>query len=160
MRDVIVSTEDYSYLDIEAKEYLEEYRGDLQSFLVSSFAPIEYDDKGIIWWTWAGGNINNTLRIILMMELDSSVQVSNEYIKVKNEHRKSEDYEQIIEKISDPLYWEKTETLNLLYTNVPNYHLSKFQPYLPEELKLRLIADTIYDIEGTVSFLNNVQSGL
>ena len=160
MRDVIVSTEDYSYLDFEAKEYLKEYRDDWQSFLADSFAPIEYDDKGIIWWTWAGGNINNTLRIILMMELDASVQASNEYIKVKNENQKPEDYDQIIEKISDPLYWEKTETLNLLYTNVPNYHLSKFQPYLPEELKLRLIADTIYDIEGTVSFLNNVQSGL
>ena len=26
-------------------------------------------------------------------------------------------------------------------------------------MEMRLIADTIYDIEGTVSFLNNVQSG-
>jgi len=160
MRDVIVSTEDYSYLDFEAKEYLKESRDDLQSFIAGSFAPIEYDDKGIIWWTWAGGNINNTLRAVFMMELDSSVQASNEYIKVKNDNLKPEDYDQTIEKISDSLYWEKPETLSFLYSNVPNYHLSKFQPYLPEELKLQLVADTIYDIEGTVSFLNNVQSGL
>lgn len=159
MRDVIVSTEDYVYLDIEAKEYLEGYREDWQPFLASSFAPIEYDENGFIWWTWAGGNINNTLRIVLMMELDVSVQASNEYIKVKKENLKLEDYDQIIEKISNPLYWEEPETLSFLYSNVPNYHLSKFQPYLPEELKVQLVADTIYDIEGTVRFLNNERSG-
>jgi len=43
--------------------------------------------------------------------------------------------------------------LNTLQKMVPNYHLSKFQPYLPDELKLRLVADTIYDVEGTLAFL-------
>jgi len=33
---------------------------------------------------------------------------------------------------------------------VLNYHLSKFQPYLPEELKLKLVAETIFDVEGTL----------
>lgn len=153
MRDVLVSAEDYSYLDLESNELLETMRDDRQALLSSTYAPIEYDEKGIIWWTWAGGNINNTLRTILKIELNADVQASNEYVKVKSDHLIIKDYQETIRKISRPHYWNNPELLSTIYTMVPNYHLSKFQPYLPEELKLRLVAETIFDVEGTLAFL-------
>jgi len=153
MRDILVSSDDYTYLDLKSKYLLAAMRKDRQTLLSSSYAPIEHDEKGFIWWTWAGGNINNTLRTIFKIELNADAQASNEYVKIKSDLSTFNEYQETIKKISEPLYWNNQELLNKINTMVPNYHLSKFQPYLPEELKLRLIADTIFDIEGTLAFL-------
>ena len=153
MRDVLVSVDEYPYLDFQAKEILDALREDQQPYLSSAFAPLEQDDKGIVWWTWAGGNINNTLRTVLKIELDVDVQASNECVKVKNEYLTMKDFQAAINKMSEPSYWENLELLRQIYTLVPNYHLSKFQPYLPEDLKLKLIANKVFDFEGTQQFL-------
>ena len=68
-----------------------------------------------------------------------------------------EDYLETIKKISQPHYWNNPELLGAIYAMVPNYHLSKFQPYLPEMLQLRLIAETVFDVEGTLTFLKLCQ---
>jgi ATP-dependent helicase Lhr and Lhr-like helicase len=153
MRDLIVSETDYPYLDPESKNLLQDLRDDQQQFLGAHYAPIEYDDKGMIWWTWAGGNINNTLRAVLMKELDAEVQARNESITVKGNYLHPEDYDIVIDRISNPAYWKDPEVRTWLLAGVPNYHLSKFQPYLPDQLKWQLIADSIYDIDATVKFL-------
>ena len=160
MRDILVSTDDYPYLDSEARKLLESMRNDQQAILSSEFAPIEYDNKGIIWWTWAGGNINNTLRTVLKIELAADVQACNEYVKVKSKLLKLKDYHAAIRKISDPRYWKSPELLRTIFTMVPSYRFSKFQPYLPEELKSRLVAETVFDVEGTVRFLCRMGSSL
>jgi len=157
MRDVLVSDSDYSYLDVEAKELLKDLREDQQQFLGSRYAPVEYDDKGMIWWTWAGGHINNTLRAVLMMELNAEVQAKNESITIKNDHLRPEDYDKILKKISNPAYWDDPNVHKTLIAGVPNYHLSKFQPFLPEQLKWQLIADSIYDVKRTIGFLEAFQ---
>jgi len=153
MRDVLVSEADYSYLDMQSKQLLGLMRDDQQSYLSKAFAPIEHDDKGIIWWTWAGGNINNTLRTVLKIELGIDIQASNECVTAKNGTLTRHEYEDVIKKISAPGYWDDIELLREIYTLVPNYHLSKFQPYLPEDLKLKLVAEKVFDFEGTIAFL-------
>jgi len=155
MRDVLVSDEAYSYLDLKSGQSLTSMREDRQALLASSFAPVEHDDKGFIWWTWAGGNINNTLRAVLRIELNADVQAGNEYIRVNSDTSMFKTYTDTISKISQPHYWDNPEFLKKLYEMVPNYRLSKFQPYLPETLKLRLVAETLFDIEGTLAFLKS-----
>lgn len=155
MRDILVSTDDYPYLDYQAIELLESIRNDQQAYLSEEFAPIEHDDKGMIWWTWAGGNINNTIRTVLKIELGIDVQASNEYIKIKSDTLIIQKLREVIKKISEPGYWDNLELLREIYAMVPNYHLSKFQPYLPETLKLKLVADKVFDFEGTIEFLKN-----
>jgi ATP-dependent Lhr-like helicase len=157
MRDILVSDTEYSYLDSEAQELLNTLRNDQQPLLSSQFAPLEYDYKGIIWWTWAGGNINNTLRAVLKIELNAEVQTSNEYIKIKSDVLTYENFQRTKKSISNPSYWDNQELLSKIHAMVPNYHLSKFQPYLPEELSLRLVAETVFDIQGTLSFLKKNQ---
>ncbi|BFL81980.1 hypothetical protein LFREDSHE_04300 [Shewanella baltica] len=157
MRDIIVSTDEYPYLDFQAKELLEAIREDQQDYLSDEFAPIEHDDKGMIWWTWAGGNINNTIRTVLKIELGIDIQVSNECIKVKSDTLIIHKLREVIKKISEPTYWDSLELLREIYSMVPNYHLSKFQPYLPEDLKLKLVADKVFDFEGTIDFLKIIR---
>jgi ATP-dependent Lhr-like helicase len=153
MRDILVGYDEYPYLDPNAAKLLEEMRNDQREFLSSSFAPIAYDEKSITWWTWAGGNINNTLRTIFNMELNTESQASNEYIKVKNDVNTAKRITDTITNISEPSYWDNPDLLKKIQSLVPNYHLSKFQPYLPEPLQLKLIADMIFDVDGTVIFL-------
>jgi len=153
MRDVLVSDEAYPYLDLNAAKLLTSMREDRQPLLGSSFAPVEHDDNGFIWWTWAGGNINNTLRAVLRIELNADVQAGNEYLRVNSDTSMFKAYTDTIHKISHPHYWDNPEFLKKLYEMVPNYRLSKFQPYLPETLKLRLVAETLFDVEKTLAFL-------
>jgi ATP-dependent Lhr-like helicase len=154
MRDVLVSNEDYPYLDRKARQLLNQMREDRHDLLSTQFAPIEHDENGFIWWTWAGGNINNTIRAIFKIEHKADVQAGNEYIKVKCDQTTFKVYQETIQKISNPQYWDNPDLLNALHTMAPNYHLSKFQPYLPESLRLKLIAETLFDVEGTLAFLD------
>jgi ATP-dependent Lhr-like helicase len=136
MRDILVGEETYPYLDAYPKQLLESKRKDQQALLADEFAPIEHDDNGFIRWTWAGGNINNTLRAIFKIELEVDAQASNEYVKVKSNTLTYQDYQSVIQKIIHADYWDNPDLISLIYTMVPNYHLSKFQPYLPEDLGL------------------------
>jgi len=158
MRDILVGHGDYPYLDPKATNLLEEIRNDRREFFSSSFAPITYDEKSITWWTWAGGNINNTLRTIFNIELDTESQTSNEYVKVKNEDNAVKRLKDTIAKISEPAYWDNPNLIKKINTLVPNYHLSKFQPYLPLPLQLKLIADMIFDVDGTLKFLKKTKN--
>ena len=153
MREILISDVMYPYLDLESQDLLTSLRDDQQELLSKSFAPIEHDNKGFIWWTWAGGNINYTLRAIFKIELNADVQANNMFVKVNCDYSNFNEYLKIIDKISYPQYWDDSELLSSLYNMVPNYHLSKFQPYLPKKLALQLIAETIFDIKGTLNFL-------
>lgn len=153
MRDILVSHDDFPYLDPMASSLLEKLRGDQRDFFSSNFAPIGNDEKSITWWTWAGGNINNTLRTIFNIELTAESQASNEHVKLKNSRDADKRLKDTIAKISEPTYWDDPNLLKQMQALVPNYHLSKFQPYLPEPLQLKLVSNMIYDIDGTLTFL-------
>lgn len=158
MRDVLVDQEELPYLDTDSREILKDLREDRRSLLSQGFAPIEYDNKGMIWWTYAGGNINNTLRAVFTAELGEKVIASNEYLKVVSDTLRPSDYDEVIKKVSRNSYWESMETKNNLLNEVPNYHLSKFQPYLPEQLQYAIVAETVYDIGGTLRFIRMMKT--
>lgn len=153
IRDILVSDVDYPYLGPDGKALLNALRGDKQTFLASSFAPIEHDHKGILWYTNAGGYVNSSLRFALNIELGVGVQATNEFIKIESETLPWNDFTTALEKISSPGYWENPELLKDLVYMMPNYRLSKFQPYLPEPLQLKIVADTILDIPAVKRFL-------
>jgi len=141
---------------LKSQNLLTSMREDRQALLSRSFAPMEHDDKGFIWWTWAGGNINNTLRTLFKIELNADVQATNEYVRVNSDASTFKAYTDTIEKISEPHYWDDPDFLKKLYAMAPNYRLSKFQPYLPDAPKLRLVAENLFDVDGTLAFLKNV----
>jgi ATP-dependent Lhr-like helicase len=159
MRDILACNDEYAYLTPAANNRLKAMREDSSELLQSDFAPIEQDDKGLRWWTWAGGYINNTLRVILKIELDTEVQATNEFVRIKSEEVTITQLNSAIQTISQNAYWENPVLLKKIISLMPDYRLSKFQPYLPEELSLRLVADTILDIEGTVEFLRGCGNG-
>lgn len=156
MRDILVSQEVLPYLPPEEQDWLQDLRDDKRAFLSSDFAPVEQDEKGILWYTYAGGYVNNTLRYALKQELHLDVQATDQLIKIPSETLLLQEFHQVLEKISQPSYWSDTEVLKTITAQMPDYRLSKFQPYLPEILSLKLVADTILDVENTLRFLKAV----
>lgn len=155
MRDILVSTDDFPFLRDDGRSLLAALRTDKQDFLASSFAPIEHDHKGVLWYTSAGGYVNSSLRFALKIELGVEVQATNEYVKVSSETLPWNDFTAAVERISSPGYWDDPELYRKMTALMPNYRMSKFQGYLPDELQLKLVADTLLDIDGVKRFLND-----
>ncbi|TAH55298.1 MAG: DEAD/DEAH box helicase [Treponema sp.] len=154
MRDILVSNEDYPYLRTDTRSYLAALRTDKQEYLASDFAPIAHDHKGILWHTYAGGYVNSSIRYALKIELGIDVQATNEYVKISSETLQWNYFTAAVERMSAPGYWDNTELYRKMTTLMPNYRLSKFQGYLPDELQLKLVADTLLDIEAVKRFFD------
>lgn len=156
-RDILISGTDYPYLDVDGKAELRALRADKRDFLASGFAPIFQDEKGIIWWTYAGGRVNNTLRYAFKVELKTlpatELQATDRYVKILNETLAWSEFCTILARLEEPGYWENPEFLDEIRSMMPDYRLSKFQEYLPDELKRKLVADTILDVLGVKAFL-------
>jgi len=153
IRDILVSTEDYPYLREDGRILLDSFRRDKRDFLASSFAPVEQDHKGIMWHTNAGGFVNTTLRFAIVAELGVQVQATNEYVKIASETLPWNDFTALLDRMSSLDYWENTELMRKIIALMPNYRLSKFQGYLPDELQMKLVADTILDVENVKRFI-------
>lgn len=153
MRDILVSNTRIIYLSNEAEAVLNQLRSDRQVLLAQSFAPIEYDEKGLRWWTYAGGYINTTLRFILKHLLQIDAQATNEFVLLKGEGVSFNGFNNALSQMMENGFWERAEMYNALLSQMPDYRLSKFQPYLPEVLQSRLVANMLLDVEGTKKFL-------
>jgi len=153
IRDILVSTDSYSWLPPDSGAFLESLRTDRREFLSSAFAPVSQDDKGVCWHTNAGGYVNTSLRFALRIELGLDVQATNEYVKISDGTLAWNDFTAAVEKISSPGYWDDPGLLRRITSLMPNYRLSKFQEYLPEELQLKLVADTLLDIDAVKRFI-------
>lgn len=153
IRDSIVSDNDYPYLDSSARLVIQSIRKDKQDFLKASFAPIFQDHKGILWYTYAGGYVNNTLRFALSLELGLDVQATDFYVKIQSETLPWNEFTQVLDRISQDAYWDDLELPKKMLPLMPNYRLSKFQDYLPLEMQLQMVAYSLLDVENTRRFL-------
>ena len=152
MRDLLVSSDELPYLHNDARAYLVALRADKQGYLASAFAPIAHDHKGILWHTYAGGYVNTSIRYALKIELGIEAQATDEFIKISSEQLPWNDFTTTVEKIAAPEYWDNLDLYRKMTALMPNYRLSKFQGYLPDDLQLKLVADTLLDIEGVKRF--------
>lgn len=157
MREIIISDAMPAYLSPEAKSVLEQIRNDRKTVLASAIAPVEYDEKGIRLWTYAGGYVNNTLRFALQHVLKADVQATNESILVKGDGVSYAAFGVAMTKMREPEFWNSKELIDALIAQMPDYRLSKFQPFLPETLQSRLVASILLDIENTKLFLEKAQ---
>lgn len=152
-RDILVGEDEAPFLSDDARVWLGSLRSGKGAALAKAFAPIEQDEKGLQWHTWAGGRVNNTIRHALKLELATEVQATDDTVRIVSESVSWNDFCAAIEKIECPGYWSDPSLLSSIMKQLPDWRLSKFQAYLPERLGRQLIADTVLDIEGTLRFL-------
>jgi len=150
---ILLDNEPIPYINDLAQHTLAEYREDLQSFLHPTKPSIQNDGDRLIWWTFAGGQINSTLRYGLQFHHDWKITCDNFRIKIEGNSATPGRLVALIETLRQDSFWNSHSTKQFILEQLPEYRLSKFQRALPEDYSLELISNYLLNIPGSLQFL-------
>jgi ATP-dependent Lhr-like helicase len=151
IREVLTTdTEDPSWSK-RARTEIARARGE-HEFLRDGPAPMEDDGGELRWWTHAGGRANALLAALLRQELGEGVRANN--FAVTFGKATGQSYAVVNEALrsirAGGVTWERARGLAPVGGK---RRMSKFQPCLPEELELDLVARIVFDVDGAVEAL-------
>ena len=119
----------YGYLAPEAASLLDEERTKMRAVLEPGLGGIEITDREFLWWTFAGGRINSTLRYALSaIEPDWSIIPDNYSVTLRGDTLNMERFLAALERLSSPDFWDNAGFWQDVAAALPNYRLSKFSP--------------------------------
>ena len=154
---VLTSTEQYTYLEDQARVVLYEEREKLGHFLDAERGGIDGDSLELRWWTFAGGRINSTLRYALaFIEPTWTFIPDNFAIHIRGGSPTSAWLGEAIRQIAQPSFWSNEELLASIAGSLPNYRLTKFQPLMPEWVEKEILQNHLLDIPGVTMALQTV----
>lgn len=157
MKAILVSDEEYPFIDTKGKAALDEWRGDLGRLLRCN-EPFQFDGSTLTWWTFAGGRINQTLKYALEWKGHWKVTANNCCLEIKGSGLSHAALSEQLETLRAPTFWADAETRRKILSLVPEYRLSKFQRVLPDALQVEMVADYLVDFDATADFLRQPAS--
>ena len=144
------------YIDGIAQDFVNEWRKDLAFSLNQLGLVLRIESEQILWWTFAGGKINNTIKYGLLFQQDWKITVDNFRIRIEGKGVNSDSVKQAILAMSCQDFWNSTSMIDFLQGQLPNYRLSKFQLTLPKRFALEMISTFLLDISETIKFLEKL----
>jgi ATP-dependent Lhr-like helicase len=153
MRAVLIGEEEYSFLDAKALASLAEWRLELGPLFRRETPAMQFDGDTLIWWTFAGGRINQTLKYALEWKGDWKVVPDNFALKIEGDGLGFKELERVIDVLCDSELWNDPEVRRALLAKIPEYRLSKFQKVLPDRLQAEMVGSYLIDLVGTPRFL-------
>jgi ATP-dependent Lhr-like helicase len=154
MAELLASEERFPWLHASAAEVISEWKRDFTERGLLPIGPetFERDGDRLHWWTFAGGRINNTLRYALRAcRPHWKIVPSN--LDLRIEGADLDDLGEVIARIREPEYWEDTKLWEEIAEDLPNYRLSKFQPFMPTWAVREMVAHFLLDLSGTWHWL-------
>lgn len=160
MAQVLTEDTQYSFVDERGMAAIKEWRNDLGALLRRSTDSLQEDDKGVMWWTFAGGRINHTLKYALEWKENWKVIADNFSLRVTGKGVTGETIRKAIDSMRSDAFWRSEETREKLLAKVPEYRLSKFQRALPPKFEVEMVGEYLLDFSGTKQFVaKNCSSG-
>lgn len=154
VRAVLSSDQPCAWLHEEAAVVLQAQRDLFSDILDPAAGDLEVEDGEIRWWTFAGGRINATLRYALeAVGGDWKVIADNLLIKVRAPELDRARFLEAVERLRDPEFWENERLWAEVATSLPNYRLSKFQPFMPPWIEREVVASYLLDVAGAWRWL-------
>ncbi len=153
IKRLLVEESEHAYLADDAQVALELYREDFSELLRRGRNAIQLDDGAARWWTFAGGQINHTLKYALTATQGWKVVADNFHLRIEGDGVSHDSVAQAIVDISAPTFWEDLDVWERIIALVPPYRLSKFQPALPPRFQQEMLGRYLLDIAGTRRFL-------
>ncbi len=139
------------YLDEQAKKALEALRVDLGPLLRRAGLSVQVDADGYaVWWTWAGGRINHTIKYALEVSQGWKVVAENFFVKITGDGVRHTSVEAAVRALAEPGFWTE-DRLRAMRARIPPYRLSKFQDALPEAALGELLGATFIDAAGALA---------
>jgi ATP-dependent Lhr-like helicase len=149
MRDILLCSTAFPYLDEQAAAVLEEKREAIQPLFQSDRAGIEAREGEVRWWTFAGGKINASLRYGLeAVGGDWKITTDNILVKAKGEGVTAARFHDAIERLTTQQVWDDAKLWKDVAESLPNYRLSKFQDLMPEWVEREVVVGYLLDVEG------------
>jgi len=151
--EILQSESTIPYIDAKTQAVLDEYRSDLRPLITEVQSSIQLETNQALWWTFAGGQINHTLKYGLQFYHDWKIIADNFKLKIEGDSVGYATLSLAIAQMSEPAFWKTPAIQHFLLSHLPEYRLSKFQRALPGIYSLEMINNYLLDILGTVQFL-------
>jgi ATP-dependent Lhr-like helicase len=156
IRDVLVSSEAYGYLNAEACRELEDRRRLIQSIDSGPGPYIDMQDSELHWWTFAGGKINSTLRYALQSLLpEARIIMDNFRLRLHLDGLTDAQFRKLLQELQQPDFWTDAVRWKSVAGLLPAYRLSKFQPLMPDWVQQEFVAEFLLDLPGTQQCLRH-----
>jgi len=147
VKEILVSEEEYPYIDTAASRALKEFREDLGELLRRTGNAVQVDEDGAHWWTFAGGRINHTLKYALEWIGGWKVSADSFRLRVEGDGVSHDAIDEAVAQALAPRFLEDPETRGATLSRLPEYRLSKFQRALPETSSIEMIGSYLLDFE-------------
>lgn len=144
------------YIDTQTQQALDAARADIGPQLRSGSRCIQYESNRAIWWTFAGGRINHTLRYGLQYGHDWKIVVDNFSIKIEGDSVGPNTLNLSIRELKNQSFWDASSTQNFVAFELPDYRLSKFQQALPDAFAIEVVKDYLLDVSETTQYLSTL----
>lgn len=159
---ILSTNEDYAFLNSYEKSVLNDLRYEEQSFgLKVGKIIIEKIKHGYQFYTYAGNSVNYTISNTLILKFRSLYAKSITWKGFKLDYVDKDVKPSITEIINainkikeDDNYFENI--YEYLVEVVPNISLSKYQKYLPDNLRKKMVAYYVYDIKRSKEYIKQI----
>jgi len=136
------------YLDEAAAKALGELREDLGPLLRSAGPAVQITSEGTaLWWTYAGGRVNHTLKFALEASQGWKVAADNFFVKIAGDGVSHGAIEAVLSELAANEWWTD-DRVSKLRALIPPYRLSKFQDALPAAALSEVLGEFFLDPFG------------
>ncbi|MDJ0691188.1 MAG: DEAD/DEAH box helicase [Xenococcaceae cyanobacterium MO_188.B32] len=156
IKELLLRRDRIPYLNEKAQTFLDEWREELNPVLNHSELNIRIEPERVLWWTFAGGQINHTLKYGIQVQKDWKIIADNFKLKIEGNGFTPQSLRQIITNLSTDDFWQDSSTRSFIKANLPNYRLSKFQSALPTNNSLEMVESYLLDISQAIDFVRNI----
>lgn len=153
IKQVITETTRFPYVDDAGYKHMCARREELGDLLRRSGPAVQLDEGAARWWTFAGGQINHTLKYGLEAAEGWRIIADNFQLRIEGDGVGHESVRSATSQLTEPSIWASPATRRAVLARLPGYRLSKFQDCLPERFALEVIERYLLDVEGTVKWL-------
>ena len=151
---VLLREDEPAYLHSSAQVALRERRAAFEGTL-EAHGGLEVGPDEAIWWTFAGGRINGTLKQALnALGHDWKVVSDNYAVRIRAQDIDAHRVERAIGELLDRELWDNSALWGEVAAELPGYRLSKFQDVLPPWVEREVVATFLLDIEGAWRWLS------
>ena len=149
MRELLVSRDAVAFLTPTAQAVLDDMRSRWTDMLSAARVVIQRRGDSVFLHTFAGGRINHVLAQVTRRLHGVSPGMSNFFVRmpVPSNGEFARPFVEVLEFCAATGAFT-AEVVADLVRSLPRARLSKFQPYLPQQLEHRFIADRIFDLPG------------
>ncbi len=154
--EILSAPEPVPFIDDSAQRALSEMRDKMRPLVARQGLHLKFEPGKAFWWTFAGGQINHTLKYGLLQFEDWKVVSDNFCIRFEREDLSFQVVQDRISPMQDADYWQNESLSQQILSQLPNYRLSKFQQALPEQYAREMVASYLLDIPGALHYLKSV----